>query len=59
MPNLLTTEAIRVVTDAAAVDTVAVDRPVRADDLEMLGTPEGYLTASGFEGKLGSTALPL
>ena len=57
MPITLNLDAISVVTDAAAPDTAAMDRPVRSDDLEMLGTDEAYLTAAGFEGKLGTTAL--
>lgn len=57
MPITLPIDAITVVTDGTTPATAAIDRPVRADDLEMLGTPDGYLTASGFEGKLGSTVL--
>ena len=57
MPITLPIDSIRVVSAAAAVDTTAMDRPVRSDDLEMLGVDAAFLTASGFEGKLGSTTL--
>jgi len=57
VPITLKLDAISVVTDPAAPDTASMDRPVRADDLEMLGTDEAYLTAAGFDGKLGTTAL--
>ncbi len=59
MPITLDIDAIRVVTDAedASADVAATDRPVRADDLEMLGVDEAFLTASGFEAELGATTL--
>ena len=33
------------------------DRPVRSDDLELLGVEKPYLDASGFAGKVGETTL--
>jgi leucyl aminopeptidase len=59
VPITLDIDAIRVVTDAedASADVAATDRPVRADDLEMLGVDEAFLTASGFEAELGATTL--
>jgi leucyl aminopeptidase len=57
VPITFSLESIRIVTDPEAVDAASMDRPVKADDLEMLGVDQAYLEATGFEGKLGSTAL--
>ena len=57
MPLTLSPDAIRIVAPGDDVETTATDRPVRSDDLDMLGASPAFLTASGFEGKLGSTAL--
>jgi len=57
MPLTFPIEAINVVSEIGATQTVASDRPVRSDDLELLGVERPYLDASGFTGKVGETTL--
>ena len=57
MPLTFPIEAINVVSEIGATQTVASDRPVRSDDLELLGVEKPYLEASGFTGEVGETTL--
>ena len=57
MPLTFPIEAIRVVSEIGATQTVVSDRPIRSDYLELLGVEKPYLDASGFTGKVGETTL--
>ncbi len=57
MPITLSPSSIRLVAEGDDVQAVAMDRPVRSDDIEMLGVNPAFLAASGFSGSLGSTVL--
>ena len=58
MPLTISIDDFQVVTDAAAAPpTAAADRPVRSDAMDTLGATQNYLSASGFDGTAGSTAL--
>lgn len=58
MPLTISIDDFQVVTDpAAAPPTAAADRPVRSDAMDTLGATQNYLSASGFDGTAGSTAL--
>lgn len=56
MPITFDPSNISFVTDSNDSVSVAIDRPVRPDDLEMMGVGEDYLAAVGFEATLGQTA---